>query len=76
MGLDLPSSPNLSLYISKSPGVTAPIDVFIDDIRLEGVTAVPEPSSLGLAMFGSAAALLIRRKRRSRSDFGEPWVSR
>ncbi|WP_144055210.1 PEP-CTERM sorting domain-containing protein [Rhodopirellula baltica] len=74
-GLDLPSSSNLSLYISKSPGFTAPIDVFIDDIQLAGVTAVPEPSSLGLAIFGSATALLIRRQRRSRSDCGEPWVA-
>lgn len=67
-GLGLPSSSSLSLYISKPAGVTAPIDVFIDDIRLQGVTAVPETSSLGLTMLGSVGAMLMRKKRRARSD--------
>ncbi|QDT03309.1 hypothetical protein K227x_16910 [Rubripirellula lacrimiformis] len=65
IGLDLPSSTNLSLYISKSPGVIAGIDVFVDDIRLDAVTAVPEPSSFTLAFIG-AATVLVRRKRQQR----------
>lgn len=64
IGLDLPSSTNLSLYISKSPGFTAPIDVFIDDIRLAAVTAVPEPSSFALASMGAAAMVFVGRRRR------------
>ena len=66
--LDLPSSSNLSLYISKSPGFTAPIDVFIDDIRLNAITAVPEPSSGFLVVLGTACFVVGRRRqRKSRS---------
>jgi hypothetical protein len=66
-GLALPSSSNLSLYISKAPGMTAPIDVFVDDIRLEAVAKVPEPSSFALTSVCSVTTTLVSRRRRQNS---------
>ena len=61
--LDIPSHPNVSLYFSKSPGFTAPIDVYLDDIRLEAdVNVVPEPSSMALASLALSSLVFLRRR--------------